>query len=176
MSTNISSDIDPTPVVSITDSEPKIVLRNVTSTDGSTLIRIARQTTLDVNSDYIYHLWSADFHSYTALAEVDGVPAGFIMCYPRPEFPDRLFIWQAGILSQFRGMRLAVLLLDHVWDRRFSHVECTVTPSNRASLRFLEKFAEDKLASISVEPFISEEMLGGGHEREDLVTIGPIRA
>ncbi|MET4050530.1 MULTISPECIES: diaminobutyrate acetyltransferase [unclassified Rhodococcus (in: high G+C Gram-positive bacteria)] len=154
------------------------ILRNVTPNDASAIFRIARTVELDMNSHYIYTLWCRDYSEYTAIALDDnGGVLGFIMCYPRPSDPDHLFIWQAGIIPEARGLGLAVALLHHVFSGKFSYVECTITPNNSASLRFLQKFADQVGAPLKISLFLSEEDLGGsGHEREDLVSIGAIPA
>lgn len=152
-----------------------LTLRRARGSDAPAIADIALSIELDVNSRYIYALWCRDFADFTAVAVDGSAVAGFIMCYPRPPAPDHLFIWQAGTRPEYRGLGLAGSLLKHVHAPRFTYVDCTVTPSNTSSLRFLQKFADDKGASLAVTPFLNEDVLGGTeHEREDLVSIGPI--
>ena len=148
--------------------------RGATTADASDIVEIVRAAGLDQNSHYIYSLWCHDFSDYTAVAVDNGVVVGFIMCYPRPDAVDHLFIWQAGVLPAYRGFGLAGMLLHHVYTSSFSFVECSVTPSNSSSLKFLRKFADDVAAPFLVTDFLDESVLGSGHEREDLVSIGPI--
>ncbi len=150
------------------------LLRKAAPADAPGIAALAHAVELDQNSQYIYSLWCHDFSDFTAVADDDAAIAGFIMCYPRPASPNRLFIWQAGTLPEYRGLGLAGALLHQVHSSRFDFVECTVTPSNTSSLRFLQKFADDVAAPLTVTPFLSESVLGAGHEREDLVSVGPI--
>lgn len=149
-------------------------LRHPCVADAAQIHDIVVTSGLDVNSRYIYNRWCADFSATTALAERGGEVAAFIMCYPRPVDSARMFIWQAGVRDRYQGLGLAGRLLNFVSDG-YRYIECTVAPSNRASLRFLQKFATERGGRFTVTPFLTEEDLGHGHEPEELVVIGPLQ-
>ena len=60
-------------------------------------------------------------------------------------------------------------------DPTVQFVEATVTPSNKASLKFLQNFASDLDANFTKSSLFSTKILGNNHESEDLVRIGPIQ-
>ncbi|MFC3491164.1 diaminobutyrate acetyltransferase [Glycomyces rhizosphaerae] len=151
-----------------------------TPADGAELWNLARQAgNLDVNSRYAYLLWCRDFASTSVVArDTQGVIAGFITGYRRPEAPDVYFVWQVAVAPGFRRRGLARTMLDHAVHRMRSNgvrfVETTVTPDNKASMRLFESFAEANGADLTRDVLFSERELGSGHEPEVLHRIGPI--
>jgi L-2,4-diaminobutyric acid acetyltransferase len=96
-----------------------------------------------------------------------------------PKESQTLFVWQVAVDPNYRNEGIAKNLVSTVLENAGSeikYVEATVTSSNRASLKFLENLADDLKASISLTPLFSTEVLGEGHEPENLVKIGPINS
>lgn len=147
--------------------------------DGTELWNLAREAgNLDVNSRYAYLLWCRDFASTSVVArDPQGVLAGFITGYRRPEAPDVYFVWQVAVAPGFRRRGLARTMLDYAVYRMRSNgvrfVETTVTPDNKASMRLFESFAEANGANVTRDVLFSERELGSGHEPEVLHRIGP---
>jgi len=80
--------------------------------------------------------------------------------------------------SEFRNKGVAKELVFKALsqtDLVVQFVEATVTPSNKASLKFLQNFASDLDATFTKSSLFPTEILENGHEPEDLIRIGPIQ-
>lgn len=133
---------------------------------------------LDENSKYLYVLLCHQFSKTCCVAESDSKIVGFLSGFISPKNPDTLFVWQAAVDSDFRNAGIAKELVSHTLcnvDSPVEFVHATVTPSNHASLKFLQNFADHLGAKLVKKPLFSTDVLGGGHEPEDLVVIGPIQ-
>lgn len=132
---------------------------------------------LDENSHYLYVLLCHQFSETCVVAEVDSKVIGFMTGFIPPKNPQTLFVWQVAVDSKFRNQGVAQGLISHALDQaqnNIKFVEATVTPSNKISLKFLQNFADGLDAKFSILPLFSTKILGGDHEPEDLVRIGPI--
>ncbi|MDP3951873.1 diaminobutyrate acetyltransferase [Microbacterium sp.] len=153
--------------------------------EGIELWRIARDSrTLDLNSSYAYVLYARDFASTCRIALVDGVPAGFVIGYRRPEDPSCLFIWQVAVDERFRGLGLAGRMLDDLLHDKaivppVHTLQTTITDDNLASqqtFRSLARRWDD--APMAVTPLFESAHLthasdAAHHEPERLYEIGP---
>ena len=96
---------------------------------------------------------------------------GFI----RPSEPDTIFVWQVGVDADQRGKGLAARLLhslmDRLAERGVVRLRTTISPDNEASQRTFGAVARDRGMTLSSEDYLSSELLGEGHEQEDLYTI-----
>ena len=159
-------------------TEPEVLamttVRQPDRTDAGPVFDIVSRCELDDNSRYAYALWCLEFADTMAVAEHRGRVVGFAMCFPRPADPERLFLWQIGVDQEFRGYGIAQRMLDFVQAGRYRYVECTVTPGNYASQRNMAKFALSRNAALTARPYLSTADLGGAHEPEELLTVGPI--
>ena len=148
--------------------------------DGATIYELVRRSPpLDLNSRYCYLLVCDHFSETCVVAEHRSQVVGFISAYPHPKNQDTLFVWQVVVEEPMRGRGLAGAMLDHLLSRensKASHMETTVTPSNRASLRFFESFADVRGAECLRLPYMVEDLFGDDvHEEEVLLRIGPLR-
>jgi L-2,4-diaminobutyric acid acetyltransferase len=147
--------------------------------DGSTVWRLARDSgALELNSAYAYLLWCDRFADSSALAEVDGQPAGFVCGFRPPRQPDTLFVWQVAVHEDRRGMGLAGRMIAWILGRdpALRFLEATVAPSNTASQRLFRSIARSLGCPCDESPhFRPEEFPEGNHEAEHLFRIGPIR-
>ncbi|KFM19557.1 L-24-diaminobutyric acid acetyltransferase protein [Marine Group I thaumarchaeote SCGC AAA799-P11] len=133
---------------------------------------------LDENSKYLYVLLCHQFSKTCRVAECDSKIVGFLSGFISPKNPDTLFVWQAAVDDTFRNKGIAKELVFQTLrntDSDVKFVEATVTPSNDASLKFLQNFANQVGTKITKNPLFSTDVLGEGHEPEDLVRIGPIQ-
>ncbi|AFS82209.1 diaminobutyrate acetyltransferase [Candidatus Nitrosopumilus sediminis] len=133
---------------------------------------------LDENSKYLYVLLCHQFSKTCVVAESDSKIIGFLSGFISPKNPDTLFVWQAAVDDEFRNKGIAkelVLKALSQTDPTVQFVEATVTPSNKASLKFLQNFASQLDADFTKSPLFSTEILGHNHEPEDLIRIGPIQ-
>lgn len=140
---------------------------------------IASCPPLDLNSSYNYFLLCSHFSETCVVGERQDRILAFMSAYRLPKAPERLFIWQAAVDASLRGMGMAGRMLEAILARPacsgVEYIETTVSPSNTASRRVFERFAEQRGLGWQEETFLTEEHFGGeGHESEVLFRIGPL--
>ena len=160
-----------------------IIYRQPQKEDGPAIFRLVKDCPpLDVNSAYCYLLLATHFAETCVIAEDrdNGKPAGFVSAYFRPDAPRTLFIWQIAVHRDCRGRRVARKLLDELLDNIYrrpavpEYLELSVNPSNRASRNLFTRLAGELGANLEESVMFSEVLLGGGHEAEILLRIGPL--
>lgn len=155
-----------------------IIFRKPTVKDAFSLWMLVKDNKpLDENSKYLYLLLCHEFSETCVVAEHDSKIIGFISAFISPLKPDTLFVWQAAVDEKFRNKGMAKNLIANAFLQSgpsTKYVEATVTPSNKASLKFLQNFADTFNANFSKKPLFESALLGNDHEQEDLVRIGPI--
>lgn len=144
--------------------------------DGAAITRLVKESqTLDVNSSYLYFLLSDHFSQTCAIAEVDNKAVGFVTAYRLPQDPSALFVWQVAVDSSMRGQGLAMQLLQNLterdWFAQIKQVQCTISPSNKASNALFAKWAHHLGSKVEISDYLTTEHLGNGHEAEPLVSI-----
>ncbi|RXJ72885.1 diaminobutyrate acetyltransferase [Veronia nyctiphanis] len=137
---------------------------------------IAKCPPLDENSSYCNFLQSHHFNQTCLLAEDNGVIAGFISAYIKPQTANELFVWQVAVSPTMRGRGLASTMLDRLLERehlsKIDVVETTITKTNKASWRLFEKLDERHGRNGEVSIFLDEEMhFKGRHDTEHLYRI-----
>lgn len=136
---------------------------------------IQRAGTLDLNSAYLYFLLADHFRSTCAIAENGDDLVGFVTAYRLPDNPDSLFVWQIGVDASARGQGVASRLLNALqerdWFTEIKRIELTIAPDNPASQALFTRWAEKLGRSIRSEPYLSSDLLGDGHQPEDLYVI-----
>lgn len=145
--------------------------------DGGAVWRIARESSLDLNSPYAYVMWGDHFASTSVVAEAHGEVVGFVTGFRLPEQPHTLFVWQVAVHSERKREGLASKMLDHLVAELHDVevLEATVTPSNAASARLFRSFAERHGAEVDESPAYAAELFPGDeHEAEIRFRIGPI--
>jgi L-2,4-diaminobutyric acid acetyltransferase len=155
-----------------------VTFRPPTVEDGATLWRLARDVGgLDLNTPYASLMMARDFAETCVLAEVDGKPAGFVTGYRPPARQDALFVWQVGVLADYRGLGLAsrmiMSILGRDENRDIHFIEATVTPSNKPSDALFRGLAKKLETTVRVEPCFAPEHFPDGHEGENAYRIGP---
>jgi L-2,4-diaminobutyric acid acetyltransferase len=154
-------------------------LRHPTPGDAPAVWRLVQDSgVLDPNSAYAYVVLFSHFPTTCAVAEREGQVVGFVTGYRIPARPAVHFVWQVGVREDHRGLGLATdMLLWLLGDGAPTPVhalEATVTPSNQASRRLFFGLARALQSSCVVRPGFPPELLGEGHEPEELFCIGPI--
>ncbi|HHU39551.1 MAG TPA: diaminobutyrate acetyltransferase [Propionibacterium sp.] len=152
------------------------MFREPTAADGQRMWEIARDSgVLDLNSSYAYVLWGAEFAGSSVVVESEGRVVGFVTGFLRPSEPDSIFVWQVGVDADQRGKGLAArmlhALLDRLAERGVVRLRTTISPDNEASQRTFGAVARDRGMTLSSEDYLSADLLGEGHEPEDLYTI-----
>ena len=169
----------------MSSSRPRTILRPPTPNDGASVFRlISRCPPLDINSMYCNLLQCAHFAG-TSVAAVQTVNTdeelvGFISAYLVPEHKGTLFIWQVAVDERARGTGLAGNMLKHILNRpqcsQITHLETTITESNKASWALFESLAnklETRLEKSVM--FDRDKHLASEHDTEFLVRIGPFQ-
>jgi L-2,4-diaminobutyric acid acetyltransferase len=157
--------------------EPVLTVGVPSLEDGVALWRLAADSqVLDVNSRYSYVVWCRDFAATSVVARLDDQVVGFVTGYRRPDAPDVLMVWQVAVGAAARGRGVAGRMLDTLWAQvpDVAHMETTVTPDNEASIAMFTAFARRNSTEIRRSDLFAAELLGDGHEPENLYRIGPI--
>lgn len=141
---------------------------------------VAASPPLDPNSLYCNLLQCTHFAATSLLAERDGKIEGWVSGYRPPDDQSALFIWQVAIADWARGIGLGTALLDGLLRRPATadaeRLITTITPSNTASRRMFTRLAQLHGAEVTARPwFDGAHHFGGGHESEELITIGPLK-
>ena len=133
---------------------------------------------LDVNSAYAYLLLATQFRNTCAVAtNEEGEIVGFVSGYVKSNAPDTYFLWQVAVGEKARGTGLARRLVEAVMTRDelddVHHLETTITPDNQASWGLFRRLADRWQAPLNSREYFSTDQLGGEHDPENLVRIGP---
>ncbi|GBF73342.1 GNAT family N-acetyltransferase [Paenibacillus sp. 598K] len=160
-----------------------LTLRQPTKDDGAQVYDLIRRAgTLDLNSAYCYILLCDMFSGTCVIAEEEERVVGFLSAFYRPDDPETLFVWQAAVDPAMRGRGLATSMLKELLGREhpqsLRYVEATVSPSNTASRRLFQSFADACGVPISERTAdgYSPSMFPAGHahEAEPSLRIGPL--
>ncbi len=154
------------------------LIRPPVADDGYPIYTLIKNSPpLDLNSAYLYLLQSTYFSQTCAVAEVNEAVAGFLSGFIKPTAPDTFFLWQVAVGENLRGQGMARKLLNWILEqpacREVRYLETTITPDNAASWALFQAFARDRQAPLNDEVLFSKQQLGGSHEPEVLVRIGP---
>ncbi|MDF3131113.1 diaminobutyrate acetyltransferase [Kiritimatiellaeota bacterium B1221] len=164
--------------------ESDIIFREPSHEDGAALYRLIKNCPpLDVNSPYLYFIVADHFCASSVVVECEGELLGCITGYRRPDQPDTLFIWQVAVHECMRGRGVSGQMLKHITSRGnlsdIKWIETTISPSNIASRKVFERFADEK--NLRIETFLyleTEDFPSVGsddsHEAEELFRIGPL--
>jgi L-2,4-diaminobutyric acid acetyltransferase len=103
---------------------------------------------------------------------------GFISAYLIPKREDTLFVWQVAVDERARGIGLAGNMLKHILNRpqcsHITHLETTITESNKASWALFESLANKLETTLEKSvKFDRDKHLDGEHDTEFLARIGP---
>lgn len=148
--------------------------------DGPAIYELVRDSrVLDVNSRYVYLLWSQYFSGSSLVAcDEDGL-LGFVNALRVPDRPEALFVWQIAVAVRARGAGLGKALLGQLLaqpqHRQVSWLEAHVGESNQASAGLFRSIARQFGADVDVSSGLGRELFGDdGHEAERLFRIGPL--
>ena len=127
---------------------------------------------------YCNLLQCTHFASTSVAAEYQNDLVGFISGYLVPERPGSLFVWQVAVSDRVRGKGVATGMLKHILSRpqcrSVTHLETTITDSNRASWALFEGLAKKFHAGLEQSVIFDRNIhFEGEHDSEMLVRIGP---
>lgn len=161
--------------------EQDFEIRPATEADGAAMWELVRDSgKLDLNSSYAYLLLCDRFADTCVVAEGDDGLAGFVAGFIPPKSPDVVFVWQIGVAEEARGHGLGKKLLSHLVEQPacadVTHLETTITPSNRASDGLFRSFARAADAEVEVSPQAGfpTDLFPDDKESELLYRIGPL--
>ena len=160
-----------------------IVLKKPDIKDGRALYKLVSECPpLDLNSKYVYFLIGEHFSETSVIALDEGKAAGMITAYLKPDESSTLFIWQAAVISKYRGMKLASRMLFEILKRpaleNVRYIETTITSGNGVSQKLFLRLAESLNCPVNKTEFIhsdefKDERDNNFHETEHLYKIGP---
>lgn len=109
-------------------------VRNVSDADAALLRHLSKMCPpLDVHTPYTYWV-IAKYHAFSSfILECDSNPIGFITALDTHE---TVFIWQIGILEEYRRKGLSEMLISAVFNYSKSvskDLEVTIAAENKAS-------------------------------------------
>lgn len=155
-----------------------ITYRHPTIMDSENIWNLIRNNKpLDENSLYLYTLLCHEFSDTCVVAESDSKIIGFLSAFIPPKKPETLFVWQIAVDKEFRNKGVAQKIISYSLNNigdEIKFIEATVTPSNLTSLKFFQTLADNNNTKLIKQKLFSTEILGGVHEPEDLVRIGPL--
>ncbi|RKR06193.1 diaminobutyrate acetyltransferase [Kushneria sinocarnis] len=164
---------------SMVEGDIPLFIRPPSTDDGWGIYELIKSCPpLDVNSTYAYLLLATQFRDRCAVATTsDGEIVGFVSGYVKTNAPDTYFLWQVAVGEKARGKGMARRLVEAVLKREHQadvrHLETTITPDNEASWGLFRRLATRWQAPLNSREYFSEEQLGGEHDPENLVRIGP---
>lgn len=158
-----------------------IIFRKPDARDGKHIWQLVKNTgVLDLNSVYCYLLLCDHFRETCGVAEMNGNIVGFVTAYILPDDETTLFVWQVGTDDAVRGRGIASKLIMELLERdccaNVSRLQCTISPSNKASLGLFNSLAKHLHADFSRQDYYGTSLFPvNGHEQEDLIVVGPIK-
>lgn len=159
-----------------------ITTRPPASQDAAAISQLVREVgTLEPNTTYAYLLLCAHFSDTSAIAEADGRIVGCVLGYRIPDRPRTLFVWQIGVHESARrtgvGRRLLSELVRRPTLSDVEYLETTIAPSNAASRRLFERWANLQDATVATAGAFESSLFGpaGSHEQEEILRIGPLK-
>lgn len=156
-----------------------VYIRRPNADDGWAIFELIKSCPpLDVNSAYAYLLLATQFRDTCAVAtNTEGDTLGFVSGYIKDNAPDTYFLWQVAVGEKARGLGLGRRMVEAVLARpgleEIHHLETTITPDNKASWGLFTRLAARWKAPLISRDYFSTEQLGGEHDPENLVRIGP---
>ena len=119
-----------------------ITIRNVEKTDNALLRHLAKQCpTLDLHTQYTYWVNTYYFNKSSFILEDDGKLIGYIMAI---NTSDVIFIWQIGVIKEYRGKGLSYKLISAVMEYAKSinkPIEVTIASNNKSSFNAFKSAA-----------------------------------
>ena len=155
-------------------------MRRPIEKDGIAIWELIKGTAvLDLNSPYSYLMLCRYFNKTCVVSELDNRIVGFVSGFLLPESPDVLFIWQVAVHKENLRHGLALAMLKYVIAKHSAKpvrfVKMTVNPTNKAAHKLYRQLAAELKTNIKeTEGFPSCLFPGSNHEKEVMLTIGPL--
>lgn len=150
----------------------ELIIKPVTEKDSALLRHLAVNCPpLDVHTPYTYWVVANFFGEYSFIAYDKEKPVGYIMCIVKD---DMLFVWQIGIVADYRCKNYSSLLLKAVFDKalesKIGTISVTIAKENTASYNAffafckrngysIQRYKNVKISDIDVPSFNEEEIM-----------------
>lgn len=143
-------------------------IRSVNKGDAATIQKLARLCfPLEIHTHYTYWVCSNYYQKSSFILEKDKEPIGYIMAI---ESPDIVFIWQIGIIPEFRKRRLSKNLIDACveYSRGINkNIEVTISEDNEDSLATFSSYcSRNKYEMVYCDDAVVVNEFGEEFERE----------
>lgn len=130
-----------------------ITIRPVTEKDAPLLRNLASKCPpLDVHTPYTYWLLANFFGKYSFIISEDGAAFGYITCIT---CDNTLFIWQIGILEEYRKKNYSQMLIKAAFDEGIKMgirtAAVSIAKENKASYKSFESFCKNN--GYIIEPY-----------------------
>lgn len=151
--------------------EDPIRLHRPTKKDTKSIHRLIKNSKpLDLNSEYLYLLQSTYFSDTCMVAKKNEIVVGFVSGFILPKDKDIFFVWQIAVDNATRGHGIAIKMLKKLFNSPgLAHIKCihtTISPSNTASQKVFEKFADEFDFHKEISVFATKEDFEEAHEDE----------
>jgi L-2,4-diaminobutyric acid acetyltransferase len=138
---------------------------------------IKRSKPLDLNSEYLYLLQTVYFEGTCIAAKHEDKIIGFVSGFKAPKDDKTFFVWQVAVDKEYRGQNIAFRMLKTLFDSKpledIESIETTISPSNIASQRVFEKFANEMDFDKEISLFAAKDDFSDSHEDELLYLLKP---
>ena len=149
--------------------------RHPTIDDAGDMWRIAKETSLDLNSSYSYLMMAELFSDTCMVVEDHGEIVAFTTAFEFKKSPDTLFVWQIAVKSDYRKENLAQKMLYHlVEDTGSYYVQATIEEENKASFGLFESLADKFDTKFWKSDGFEEADFPDDHDSETMIKVGPI--
>ena len=158
--------------------EDPIRLHHPTKKDTKSIHRLIKNSKpLDLNSEYLYLLQSTYFSDTCIVAKKNDHVVGFVSGFISPKDKEIFFVWQVAVDSTIRGHGIAIKMLTKLFNSpelaHIKYIHTTISPSNVASQKVFEKFADDFGFDKEISVFATKEDFEEAHEDELLYILKP---
>jgi len=149
--------------------------RHPTIEDAGEMWRIAKETSLDLNSSYSYLMMAELFSETCMVVEDGGEIVAFVTGFEFKKAPDTLFVWQIAVQPEYRKEKLAQKMLYHLIEDTGSHyVQATIEEVNEASFGLFESLADKFDTKFWKTDGFEEDHFPDDHGSEEMIKVGPI--
>jgi len=149
--------------------------RHPTINDAGEMWRIAKETSLDLNSSYSYLMMAELFSDTCLIVEDQDEIVAFTTAFEFKKSPDTLFVWQIAVKPSYRKEKLAQKMLYHlVEDTGALYVQATIEEENKASFGLFESLAEKFDTRFWKTDGFEETHFPDEHDSEAMIKVGPI--
>ncbi|QOG13148.1 diaminobutyrate acetyltransferase [Arcobacter sp. FWKO B] len=155
-----------------------IQLVNPTKGDAKSIYNLIKNSKpLDLNSQYLYLLQTTYFSDTCLIAKHNYKVIGFVSGFIHPKDENIFFVWQVAVDSSYRGQNIAFKMLKELFSKdtlsNIKYIHTTISPSNIASQKVFEKFANEFEFDKEISIFATKEDFDDAHEDELLYMMKP---